>query len=120
MHEHLAQHLPSFLVTNVIVPIYHTAGNTASTAQAAAEATQELAMGIGGIESTSRSLRDQAAKLTAMVAKFVLTKDGQPKRAERLVPALTAIDFRIQGSGPKTSLSRRCSIGAASTLSAMR
>ncbi|MGD0476189.1 MAG: bacteriohemerythrin [Candidatus Velthaea sp.] len=93
-------------VTNVIVPISHTAVNTASTAQAAAEATQELAMGIGGIESTSRSLRDQAAKLTAMVAKFVLTKDGQPKRAERLVPALTAIDFRIQGSGPKTSLGK--------------
>jgi methyl-accepting chemotaxis protein len=59
-------------VTNVMIPISATAARNAETAQNASAATQQLAMGIGEIESTARSLRDQAAELDNLVDRFTI------------------------------------------------
>jgi methyl-accepting chemotaxis protein len=61
-------------VTGIIIPIAATARQNASTAQGAATAAQELAMGINEIEVTAGSLRDQAAELESLVGQFTLDR----------------------------------------------
>jgi methyl-accepting chemotaxis protein len=61
-------------VTDVMVPIAATASQNAAAAQEAALSTQQLALGIAEIDSTARALRDQAAQLEGLVAKFTLEK----------------------------------------------
>jgi methyl-accepting chemotaxis protein len=66
-------------VTDVMVPVAETASRNAATAAEAALETQQLALGIGEIDQTAHALRDQAAQLQSLVAKFIIAqprKDG--------------------------------------------
>jgi hypothetical protein len=64
-------------VTNAMVPVAATASQNAATAQEAASSTQQLAVGITKIDSTARTLRDQAEQLEGLVAKFTYEKSSQ-------------------------------------------
>jgi hypothetical protein len=68
-------------VTNAMVPVAATASHNAATAQEAARSTQQLALGIAEIDSTSRAVRAQAEQLEGLVAKFTLQKSSQPSEA---------------------------------------
>jgi hypothetical protein len=70
-------------VTNVIIPIAATASANAATAQNAAAATQELASGMSGIENTARSLRDRAAELELLLARFNVNEKIEPRKYRR-------------------------------------
>jgi methyl-accepting chemotaxis protein len=64
-------------VTNAMVPVAATASQNAATAQEAALSTRQLALGIAEIDSTARALRDQAAQLEGLVAKFIFEESSQ-------------------------------------------
>jgi hypothetical protein len=57
-------------------PLAASAEQQSAAAALAASATGELAAGIGQIEAATRSLRDQAHELDALVARFTL--DDRP------------------------------------------
>jgi methyl-accepting chemotaxis protein len=59
-------------VTIAIVPVAATASANASAAQEAAASTRQLVIGMGEIDSTARSLRDQAQQLEELIAKFTI------------------------------------------------
>jgi len=59
-------------VTNVMVPIAATASQNAAAAHDAAVSTRQLANGIAEIDTTARSLRDQAAELELLVNRFTI------------------------------------------------
>jgi methyl-accepting chemotaxis protein len=64
-------------VTNAMVPVAATASQNAATAQEAALATRQLALGIAEIDSTARALRDQAEQLERLVARFTFEESGR-------------------------------------------
>jgi len=73
-------------VTNAMVPVAAAASLNAASAQKAALSTRELALGIAGIGSTARALRDQAEQLEGLVAHFTLGKSSRvPAEVRRKV-----------------------------------
>jgi methyl-accepting chemotaxis protein len=65
-------------VTKAMIPVAATASQNATTAQEAALSTRQLAIGIAEIDSTARTLRDQAEQLEGLIAKFSFTEPGAP------------------------------------------
>ena len=82
-------------ITRVMEPIAATASANAEAADAAAVSTRQLAGGIAEIESTARSLRDQAERLRTIVARFVIDErqstSGEAK--QRSVSPRKALTF---------------------------
>jgi methyl-accepting chemotaxis protein len=70
-------------VTSAMVPVAATASQNAATAQEAALSTQQLALGIAEIDSTARSLRDQAEQLERLLANFVFEESQRTVNAPR-------------------------------------
>ena len=82
-------------VTNAMIPVAATASQNAATAQGAALATRQLAIGIAEIDSTARSLRDQAEQLEGLVAKFIFEESSQaPFDAARKLGAARTMSAR--------------------------
>jgi methyl-accepting chemotaxis protein len=71
-------------VTRAMLPIAATAAANAYAANEAALSTRQLAIGIGEIDSSARSLRDQAETLNALVSKFIVEESPE-------VRALTSV-----------------------------
>ena len=71
-------------VTATILPVAAAAEEQSAAAQEAAIATGELASGVQQIDQTARALRDQAERLDALVARFIV--DDRPATGA-LVPA---------------------------------
>ena len=64
-------------VTGAMVPVAATASQNAATAAQAALSAQQLGFSITEIDSTAQVLRDQAAQLESLVAKFVVEEPRQ-------------------------------------------
>ncbi|MBV9407786.1 MAG: hypothetical protein JO164_03125 [Candidatus Eremiobacteraeota bacterium] len=63
-------------VTTTILPVAAAAEEQSAAAHEAAIATGELASGVQEIDQTARALREQAERLDALVAKFVVDEVG--------------------------------------------
>jgi methyl-accepting chemotaxis protein len=63
-------------VTHAMVPVAATAAQNAASAQAAALSARQLAVGIGEIDRTAQALRNQAAELDSLVAKFTIDRSA--------------------------------------------
>ncbi len=59
-------------ITDAMLPVAASAEQQSAAAHVAASSTAELAAGIGEIEAATRSLRDQARLLDALVARFTI------------------------------------------------
>jgi methyl-accepting chemotaxis protein len=75
---------PTRDVTATILPVAAAAEEQSAAAQEAAIATGELASGVQQIDQTARALRDQAERLDALVARFIVDDRAA---AGALVPA---------------------------------
>jgi methyl-accepting chemotaxis protein len=83
-------------VTNAMIPVADTATQNRITAQNVALSAQQLAVGIGEIDSTARALREQARNLQRLVAKFTFE-----------TPSLGSVEARSRGGiEPAAALSR--------------
>ncbi|MGD0052825.1 MAG: methyl-accepting chemotaxis protein, partial [Vulcanimicrobiaceae bacterium] len=77
-------------VSAAIVPVAAAAEQQSAAAQQAALATSELASGVQEVDATARALREQAERLDALVARFVIDVEAaRPSRngIAHLVPA---------------------------------
>ncbi len=64
-------------VTATILPVAAAAEEQSAAAHQAALATGELASGVQEIDQTARALRDQAERLDALVARFIVDDQGR-------------------------------------------
>ncbi|HEV3087948.1 MAG TPA: methyl-accepting chemotaxis protein [Candidatus Elarobacter sp.] len=62
-------------ITQTMTPVARAAEEQSAAAQQAAFATGELASGVQEIDATARALREQAERLDALVARFVVAED---------------------------------------------
>jgi methyl-accepting chemotaxis protein len=74
-------------ITGAIFPVAQAAEEQSAAAREAALATGELAAGVQQIDGTARELREQAERLDALVAGFVIG-DGETARAVPPAPSL--------------------------------
>jgi methyl-accepting chemotaxis protein len=73
-------------VQSAMIPVAQTASQNVAIAQDVSKSTQELALGLGEIDSTARALRDQAFQLAGLVSKFIIEAPGDriaPRRELR-------------------------------------
>jgi methyl-accepting chemotaxis protein len=63
-------------VTSTMLPVAAAAEQQSGAAAHAALATGELASGIGEIDATARSLREQAERLDTLVARFIIVDEA--------------------------------------------
>jgi methyl-accepting chemotaxis protein len=74
-------------VSAAILPVAAAAEEQSAAAHQAALATSELASGVQEVDATARALRDQAERLDALVARFVIDRDAtRPPRDEDRTP----------------------------------
>jgi methyl-accepting chemotaxis protein len=66
-------------ITATMMPVARAAEEQSAAAQQAAFATGELASGVGEIDATARALREQAERLDALVARFVVADEDAPE-----------------------------------------
>jgi methyl-accepting chemotaxis protein len=83
-------------ITATMMPVARAAEEQSAAAQQAAFATGELASGVGEIDATARALREQAERLDALVARFVVADEDAPD------PGAHAL--RVPNFGPSVSL----------------
>ncbi|HTW85501.1 MAG TPA: methyl-accepting chemotaxis protein [Candidatus Sulfotelmatobacter sp.] len=69
-------------VSAAILPVAAAAEEQSAAAHQAALATSELASGVQEVDATARSLRDEAERLDALVARFVVEGEGTAKPAD--------------------------------------
>ena len=79
-------------ITAAIMPVARAAEEQSAAAQQAAFATGELASGVGEIDATARALREQAERLDALVARFIVADEAAPD------PGASAL--RVPNVGP--------------------
>jgi methyl-accepting chemotaxis protein len=85
-------------ITATMTPVARAAEEQSAAAQQAAFATGELASGVGEIDATARALRDQAERLDALVARFVVADEDAPD------PSATAL--RVPAFRPSVAAGR--------------
>jgi methyl-accepting chemotaxis protein len=73
-------------ITNVMVPIAATASQNAAAAHDASVSTRSLVNGIAEIDTTARSLRDQAAELELLVSRFTIDDTANDSSRREAVP----------------------------------
>jgi methyl-accepting chemotaxis protein len=78
-------------ITATMMPVARAAEEQSAAAQQAAFATGELASGVGEIDATARALREQAERLDALVARFIVADEDGPDHAST---ALRVPNFR--------------------------
>jgi methyl-accepting chemotaxis protein len=83
-------------ITATMLPVARAAEEQSAAAQQAAFATGELASGVGEIDATARALREQAERLDALVARFVVANEDAPE------PGATAL--RVPNFGSPVAL----------------
>jgi methyl-accepting chemotaxis protein len=80
-------------VTATMLPVAQAAEEQSASAQQAAVATAELAGGVQEIDATATALREQAAMMDALIARFIV-EETHALAPERAVPAERALALR--------------------------
>lgn len=98
-------------ITNTMVPVAATASRSAATLADAATSARQLAGGINEIDTTARALRNQAAELESLVARFIIddaerVPQHSARTAKRNEGFKSPIPPRVQISATVSSFAR--------------